>query len=230
MITVSRRFSLVFLFLFSVFLLPAQDFGGTATAGEFFSRLAERYSEITDYTADIRISQGDSEEWGKVFYSRPNLLRIDYEQPQDQVLCVNGERVQFYDPGQSVVMSQPLESGSGGSANMNTPQGLKLMRSRYSIGYVSGPEPTALDEESAEKVVKLKLNWRTTEEGFRKLVLSVNEDMIIRRIEGVTVGYKDIRIDYTNVELNQGIPKARFDYDPPASANTYDNFLYKPEE
>ncbi len=223
---------LFFLLLPSLGGISAQDFGGIATAAEFFSRLAERYGAVEDYKADIRIQQWDDEELGKVYYRRPNYLRIDYTEPEDQVLCVNEERMQVYIPKYSVVMSQPLEEGAseGAGANMNTSRGLKLLSSRYSIGYVSGPDPVSLDEESSEQVVKLKLNWRTTEEGFRKLVLSVNEDMLIRRIEGVTVGYEELQIDYTNIELNQGIPKARFDYEAPSSANTYENFLYKPEE
>lgn len=217
----------VFCFFALTGLLSAQT-----TAGEFFDKLSDNYGEIRDYQAEIKIVQGTLEQEGTLFYKSPNLLRINYTEPKDQVLCVDNEKLQLYIPEHSVVMVQPLKSHTDEALeNMATRQGLRLLKNNYSIGYVSGPDPVPLDDEHPnEMVVKLKLFWRNTDEGFRQLEISVNNQMLIRRIKGVAVNYEEIQFDYTNIVTNQDIPDARFNYEPPASANAFENFLFTPDE
>ena len=38
-----------------------------------------------------------------------------------------------------------------------------------------------------------------------------------------------IIFDFTNLEINRGIPDARFDYKSPPEGNTIENFLFEPE-
>jgi hypothetical protein len=122
---------------------------------------------------------------------------------------------------------------------MASEQGLLLLKRNYSVAYLVGPDPMPLDEPtldesgampSQELVVKMKLDWRSTDEGFRQLEISVGENGLIRRINGVTVGYENIQFDLTNILVNQNIPDARFDYESPATANIFENFLFEPEE
>lgn len=213
-------------------LLAAAFLSAQTTAGDFFDQVSENYGSLRDYQAEVSILRGTQEQKGTLFYKNPNLLRINFTEPQDQVLCVNNEVLQLYIPEYSVVMTQPLKSHTDEALeNMVTRQGLRLLKNNYSIGYVSGPDPVSLDEENPnEMVVKLKLFWRSTDEGFRQLEIAVNEDLLIRRITGVTVNYDTIQFDYTNILTNQDIPDARFDYEAPSSANSFDNFLFKPEE
>jgi outer membrane lipoprotein-sorting protein len=77
-------------------------------------------------------------------------------------------------------------------------------------------------------VVKLRLTRRLASEGFREIILSINpETRLIRRIEGRTIADALVRFDFTNIRLNVGIPELRFVYDSPASANMYNNFLFR---
>jgi len=77
-------------------------------------------------------------------------------------------------------------------------------------------------------VMKLRLIRRFTSEGFREITLSINpETRLIRRIEGRTIADGDVRFDFTSINTNVGIPEARFIYDAPASANVYNNFLFR---
>jgi outer membrane lipoprotein-sorting protein len=48
-------------------------------------------------------------------------------------------------------------------------------------------------------------------------------------MEGVTLAGDLITYDYKNTRVNQGINDTRFLYDSPASANTYNNFLFSTE-
>jgi outer membrane lipoprotein-sorting protein len=140
------------------------------------------------------------------------------------------------------VLNQALSgAGSESVTGLASSDGLKLMQENYSIAYLDSPDPVPLDspEEgqgsadafggsgSGEMVTKLRLTWRSTSEGFRELILSIDEDRLIRRIVGVTVNYDEIQFDFLDVRLNQNIPTARFDYEAPSSANLFNNFLFE---
>ncbi|MDR2661901.1 MAG: outer membrane lipoprotein carrier protein LolA, partial [Treponema sp.] len=77
-------------------------------------------------------------------------------------------------------------------------------------------------------VVKLRLTRRSISEGFREIILSVDPaTRLIRRIEGRTITDSMVRFDFSQIQTNQGIPEGRFLYDSPASANLYNNFLFR---
>jgi outer membrane lipoprotein-sorting protein len=111
---------------------------------------------------------------------------------------------------------------------MASAQGLALLRRNYVPSFVTGPDPVLLDADSQEMVVKLRLTRRSSSEGFREIILSVNNDSkLIRRMEGRTITEGQVRFDFSNVRTNIGIPEQRFIYDSPASANMYNNFLFR---
>lgn len=216
---------------FLFFLLPGMLFAQEIlTAPRFFDGVSERYGGINDYLANIRIQREESDMEGTLYYRTPDLLRIDFTVPEEQVLVSDGESLMVYVPRFNVVLQQNLRrQGSEAMASMASQEGLSLLRSNYSIAYLDDPDPVRLDEESRELVTKLRLTWRSTTEGFRQLTLSISEDLLIRRIEGITVNYDEIVFDFEDIRINQNIPARRFEYDPPASANTYSDFLFDPD-
>jgi len=200
------------------------------TAENFFDRISAKYGEVKDYIAQVSITAEKEVMEGTLFYKLPNLLRIDFSNPDEQVLVTDGRKLTLYIPQYRVVMSQTLKRRSSAAiAAMASRQGLLLLKRNYSIAYLNSPAPVPLDEKSKEMVTKLKLSWKSSDEGFRELILSVNSDGLIRRIEGITVGYQKIVFDFKNIRINQNIPESRFRYDPPASANVIENFLFDPE-
>ena len=50
---------------------------------------------------------------------------------------------------------------------------------------------------------------------------------LIRRVEGRTIAEGLVRFDFSQIQINQGISEGRFLYDSPASANLYNNFLFR---
>ena len=137
------------LFLIS-FTVSAQEL---VTAVNFFERISEYYGEIFDYEAEIAITQGTGESAvtssGVIYYKSPNLLRIDFTEPEEQVICVTGEDLMIYLPTQVVVMTQKLKRHSDATlATMASSQGLELLEKGYSIGYLDGPDPVPLEEGS----------------------------------------------------------------------------------
>ena len=213
------------------FTVSAQEL---VTAVNFFERISEYYGEIFDYEAEIAITQGTGESAvtssGVIYYKSPNLLRIDFTEPEEQVICVTGEDLMIYLPTQVVVMTQKLKRHSDATlATMASSQGLELLEKGYSIGYLDGPDPVPLEEGSNESVTKLMLEWRTTEQGFRQIEMSIGKDNMIRRMKAVTPEMEEVQFDFTDIVINQNIPDVRFEYEAPASAYEIKNFLFEPE-
>ena len=156
------------------------------TAPRFFDAVAERYAGIEDYVATVVMRNGNDRMEGTLFHRSPNLLRIDFTTPEDQVLVANGELLLIHVPRHNVTLQQTLRRREQNVGGLATSQGLMLLRSNYSIAYLHGPAPVPLDEGSSVMVTTLRLDWRNTNEGFRQLTLSVDDNLIIRRIEGIT--------------------------------------------
>lgn len=222
-----RKLIQLLLITLSVSSLAAQEI---QTAAAFFETVSTRYGTIEDYIAEIVITGEERESYGTIEYRIPNQVRIDFEEPPGQVLVSDGERLQVYIPQYNVVLQQALRRRSDEAlATMANEQGLNLLRQNYSIAYLDTPEEVPLDEDSDEMVTKLRLNWKSSNEGYRQLIISVTEDLLIRRIIGITANYEEIQFDFENIEVNQGIPDSRFEYEAPSSANLFDNFLFEGE-
>ncbi|MBI9101923.1 MAG: outer membrane lipoprotein carrier protein LolA [Spirochaetales bacterium] len=200
-------------------------------AAQYFRGISEQYGAIEDYQADIALAVGDNSMTGVLYYRTPNLLRIDFTDPEDQVIVVDGSELMIHLPRQAVTMVQPLTRHNDATlSTMVTGQGLNLLSRSYSISYLEFPNFVPLDEGSRESVMKLKLEWRSTDEGFRQIIISIGENGYIRRMEAITKDYKDLTYDLTNIVINQNIPEARFEFDPPPTSYTINNFLFELEE
>lgn len=201
------------------------------TANQYFEKVSEIYGGVIDYEAEITITQEENIMTGSIFYKNPNLLRIDFHEPEDQYLLVNGESLTVYIPQHSVLLKQYLPRRSAASLEaMASSQGLIYLRDNYKIAYVIGPEPIPLEEGSSEKVVKLKFQWRASAEGFKDIEISFSEEGLIRRVLGITATNVHLQLDMTNIKINQGLPEEFFLIDDPPSAYEYKNFLFGDEE
>lgn len=228
----SRRFfgrAVLVLFMFA--LVPAAAFTQQIlTALEYFDAVADNYADLTDYIAGVRWSDESGSMSGTIYYKKPNLLRINFDVPEDQVLVSDGELFMIYVPAFNVVLQQELRDVPGESpGELLTPEGLTLMRRNFNVAYLEGPEPVPLDEGSDVFVTQLRLDRKQVTEGFRQIVLSVDENSFIRRIVGTKVDWEEVQLDLTDIQINQNIPTARFDYTPEADASVYENFLFSPE-
>jgi outer membrane lipoprotein-sorting protein len=221
----------IFIFLLvtgGFFALNAQEI---VTAERYLESVAERYGGIRDYEAKIMIRSGNTDMYGAVSHLAPSFLRIDFTTPSEQVIVFNGELLTVYLPEYRAILNQTISSGrrTGTSgASLATAQGLILLRRNYLPAFITGPAPEPLEAGSAETAVRLRLTRRNISEGFREIILYVDpETYFIRRIEGRTIAESLVRFDFSDIKINQGIPEQRFLYDSPASANLYNNFLFR---
>lgn len=217
--------NLATLFFLSITSVFAQ---GITTASDYFKTVSAYYATLNDYEAELEIKADKEEMSGQVSFKRPNLLRIDFTNPQEQVIVFNGDMLTIYLPDSSVVLQQAVESDSTeNSATLATPQGLALLSRYYVVAYEVGQEPVPFEDGSDEMVVKLVLTRRSTSESFRYIKLAINaQTKLIRQVEAQTVKGEEFVFNFLEYKVNQGISDQRFIYDPPSSANNYNNFLF----
>ncbi|MCK5248670.1 MAG: outer membrane lipoprotein carrier protein LolA [Spirochaetaceae bacterium] len=225
----TSRFAAVFIIFFACTgAIFAQE-----TATSFFAEVSENYESIRDYTADLVITRGDTVQTAKVWYKSPNLLRLDFVEPEGMVMVVDGELLQVWVPDYSVTFSQPLRRDSQAQlASLTGSSGLELIKKYYTISYDPIPQEVPLDPGSSENVVKLKAEWKSNNEGFRKLelsIMSIGNYKYIRRVKGITTTNEEITFDFTNMVVNPDIPYTRFEYESPPTGNTIENFLFDTE-
>ncbi len=228
LIYVKKFYIFICLIIFPVLFSAAQE--RIVTANEYLNFVSAQYGSIEDYEAKVTITKGKEKMSGIIYYKTPSLLRINFDNPKEQVLVVDKEKLVIYIPKYRVIMQQKLKKKGGVSgAGMASREGLRILKRNYIVSYLESPDFVPLDEGSTEMVKKLKFVWRTADEGFRQLIMSVGEDNLIRRMVCVTADYTEMQFDFTDIKTNEGIPDTRFEYDSPASANVFENFLFEAE-
>ncbi len=221
-----KKIILSFCALFVSTVLFAQNI---TTASAYFKTISEYYGTIKDYEVDFEIKIEKNESRGKLSFKAPNLLRMDYTNPEEQVICFNGDMLTIYikEPAEAVLQQQVTPGSAGNATNLSTPQGLSLMSRYYTVAYETGQNAEPLEEGSDEMVVKLILTRKSASEAFRYIKLAINnETKLIRRIEAVTPKGEEFVFDFFDYVLNQNLSEQRFVYDAPSSANNYNNFLF----
>lgn len=210
------------------FILGTAFAQNITTASAYFKTISEYYGTIKDYEVDFELKVEKTESSGKLSFKSPDLLRMDYTNPEEQVICFNGDILTIYLPGPDAVLQQQVTPGSTGSAaSAATPQGLSLMSRYYTVAYETGQDAEPLEEGSDEMVVKFILTRKSASEAFRYIKIAVTEKTkLIRRIEAVTPKGESFVFDFDNYVLNTNISDQRFIYDAPSSANNYNNFLF----
>lgn len=196
------------------------------TASAYFKTISEYYSTLKDYEVNFEIKIDKQETAGRLSFKAPDLLRLDYTNPEEQVICYNGDTLTIYLPDSDAVLQQNITEETGAEA-LTTPQGLSLLSRYYTVAYETGQNAEPLEDGSDEMVVKFILTKKSAAEAFRYINIAVSEQTkLIRRIEAVTPKGEVILFDFYDYVLNQDITDQRFIYDAPSSANNYNNFLF----
>ena len=197
------------------------------TASAYFKTISEYYGTLKDYEVDFEIKVDKEESAGKLSYKAPDLVRMDYTNPEEQVIVFNGSMLTIYLPGSNAILQQDVSTSGNNANTVATPQGLSLLSRYYTVAYETGQNADPLDEDSDEMVIKFMLTRKTASEAFRSIKICVNEQTkLIRRVEAVTPKGENFIFDFFDYKLNQNITDQRFIYDAPSSANNYNNFLF----
>lgn len=196
------------------------------TAQRYFEQVSEAFGAIKDYTCTLTLTRGDTISTGRLSYKSPNLLRLDYTNPPNQVLLADGKKLQIYVPSQNLILEQDLRNRSSAELEgMASSRALRLLSEGFDISYVDTPELVPLGPGSTEQVVKLRLTRRLPREMYREIVLSVTNDKLIRRMQGVLEDHSEIVMDYAGIRLNQNLSDNRFQAEQWPEAYVVRDFL-----
>ena len=229
-----KKISILFLMILVMTNLSAQIQQEPADA--FLKRVSESYAAIKDYRARIVMTKQGITQVGTLYYVTPDRLKIEYTNPARQVLLIAGNLLQLYLPQYEVVMEQRL--GKGGKTveemgGIGAGRGLEILQKNYSVSYINNGKTEPLVPGSAEMVIKLQFRWRVHSEGFRSLEIAINpNNLLIRRVTGITSLFESIQFNFTNIRLNSNIPQTIFtlEFSDDSRINRYPNFIYGTEE
>jgi outer membrane lipoprotein-sorting protein len=218
----------IYSFIISMFLVMGTSVfaQNITTASAYFKSVSEYYGTLKDYEVDFEIKMDKQETAGVLSFKAPDLLRMDYTNPKEQVIVFNGELLTVYLPNSSAVLQQQVQDNES-AVSLSTPQGLALLSRYYTVAYETGQNAEPLEEGSDEMVIKFILSRKSTAEAFRYIKIAVTASSnLIRRIEAVTPKGEEFIFNFYDYKLNQGISDQRFIYDAPPSANNINNFLF----
>jgi len=199
------------------------------SANEFFAALIAHYAGIKTYEATIGIKQDTAVSTGRLSYKAPNLLNVRFDSPAGEVLNFDGKRLDVTVPSQKVVLEQDYKTVPDDQlAGIATAGALAVLRTQYSVAYLTGPDPVPLDKDTPDLVIKLKLVARAST-SFSDMIMSV-KDQMVRRVEATLANGASMVVDFTSVKPNAAVPDNRFVFVPPGDYTAVKNWLYDPSK
>ena len=218
-------------------VIPQEELLG---AKELLKNISDNFrSTIKDYKAEIKWIQNDITQTGTLYFKNPQKMRINFTEPEGQVICTNGYELWVYIKThrlllhQNILEKEKVKNEEGKTETIISPillnsVGLDKFLVDYSIQYHETKEKVFYKDNS--KVYKFKLiRWRSSKNGFNTIFLTVQENGLIRKVEGITAAYRHIFLEIDNIEINKNVSELVFNYTPPAHCNTVENFIISQE-
>jgi outer membrane lipoprotein-sorting protein len=130
---------------------------------------------------------------------------------------------------QEIMQKEKVKSDEGKTQTLVnpillSPVGYDRFLADYSVEYEDNASKT--DYKDGTKVYKLKLmRWKSLKSGFNTVILTIQDNGLMRRVEAITASFRKVILELDNVQLNKNLGDSIFNYEPPANANTVENFI-----
>ena len=232
-------FVIIITFILSLSQIVSQE--ELLSAKELLQKISDNFkANIKDYKAEIKWIQKENIQLGTISFKNPQKMRIDFIEPKGQVICTNGYELWLYIEYLNLVLHENLlekekiKNEEGLTETIINPVlidvvGLDKFLSDYSIEYHETKERIYYKDK--KQVYQLKLiRWRSSKNGFNIIYLTVQENGLIRKVEGITAAYRHIILEIDNYEVNNNISDLIFNYKPPPHSSTVENFITTQEE
>jgi outer membrane lipoprotein carrier protein len=202
--------------------LPARDSDARAAARALEARyhsaktlqavFLERYSEGR---ASMRV------ESGTVYFSRPGLMRWEYESPETKLFLVDGKYAWFYVPLDRTASRAPIKE----SADWRTPLALLTGKSNLSrlcraLSLVPpGDDPEFGPQAGAGGDTLLRCQPRgdsgATGASIREILFEMDASYRLVRVLIREAGDVETEFRFGNWQENVALPEAKFHFEPP---------------
>ncbi len=217
----------IFVCLAGLLFASTLAFSQIVTASSYFNEVSDLYAGLYSYRCDIAVDSDGTSMKGKVAYSRPQLVRVDFTSPSGQMFLFDGSMVQIYLPRQEIILQQNLTEKDVDDNEISA-RGLTLFKRYYSIAFEKDATPVPLDSDSDKKVVNLMLHRRATTESFETIRMSIDaESKLILRVIATTARGKTYRFDLSNYNLNANVSSKSFYFEAPSHITAFNNFMFQ---
>ncbi len=216
------------------FVITGINAQGLQSARDVLAGLSDRFkSNVRDYQASIKLTQGENSQSGTVRFRNPQKMRVDFS--DGQILCSDGYELWIYIPAQTLLLKQELQSRSLATNSDGTPAaaespmmttlvGLDRLIEEYSVEFPGSRNAEVYKD--GTNVYQFKLTkWQTPRSGISVINLTVQDNGMIRRVEGFTTTFRRILIEFDDIQLNTGISNIIFTFESPGLVNTINNFM-----
>lgn len=201
-------------------LLPGVS-GADVTLDEVIGRIEDRYAKLDDLKASFQqtafnrsLGQTIPAE-GTVYLKKGGKMRWEYTAPTPQQIVSDGRTIWIYTPelNQVNVGEAPrVLAGPAGSFLA----GLGKLRTHFSVRFLNPARKTG-----DEGLYVLDLRPRKPEPGLTRLVVEVDpRDYLVRSAEVHDRFDNTVRMRFTKIETNGGLPDRLFAFVPPRGVAT----------
>ncbi|MBN2322710.1 MAG: outer membrane lipoprotein carrier protein LolA [Spirochaetes bacterium] len=186
-------------------------------------RMSEKSTAIEDYTAQFIWVNGDVRYTGKIKYKKPDMLLLEFVEPEGQKIVAN-ERVLFiYIPYLKVVCQQSLgEDTESSILSTASESGLSKLFEEYSFSFYDTSEPQPFGNTSA---YHLKLVQKRPKVGFKQMDMWVSENGLILQSSSVSPNGVTVSLSFSEIQLNVELPDYIFEFEVPADAQIIRNII-----
>jgi outer membrane lipoprotein carrier protein len=200
-------------------LLPVQ------ACEDLAQRLQENYKGLQDFRADFEqqltnASSGEVEtRKGKVKFSRPDLLRLQTTEPEDELLLLDGEYVWQYFALDELAYKYSLQD------KVESQTLLKLLTGDVELGQ----EFLVQSKEELENgLLKAVLEPRDPEPELVRATIWLDQELgFLRKLRLQDFFGNKNQIELKNIELNVGLDPEEFKFSPGQEVEVMDNTQHK---
>lgn len=172
----------------------------------YLKSLQNKFNSIQDFTANVNQSvDGKSTLSGKIFFKKENNIRVEF--------------------GNSTIVSDGITSW-----NFNKKENKVIItdyeedESVFSINFLvyQFPAQCTLNGEKDGNFRKLTLTPKSRATNLGEVTLWINKDDLIEKVKTNDAATGVIEISFSNIRVNQNLPKSNFQFIPPQGSRIID--------
>lgn len=223
-----RKIFLLTLLQFLVLILPlyAQEENeliNIVSINDIKNTMSEKFESINDYTADFEWINGNVYYYGSIQYKKPDMILINFIEPQEQKIVSNGKTLYIYIPYLKVVVQQSLSEGIESTILETTSEeGLAKLFEEYSFSFF---DSSGLQPFGNVMAYHLMLQQKKPQVGFKKMNIWVSQNGLILQSNGNSPGGVNVSLSFSNIRLNTELPDYIFDFEVPVDAQIIRNLI-----
>lgn len=216
LVSISRTLPLLFMLLFLSSTSFSADRYDFVVAKDIVKQVRKKFKSFNSYTADFSIQsrkgKKTSNRTGKIFFRKPDKVRMIFTYPRAQIVVSNGEKVWIYMPRLKILGEQDLnKTGDDSFFSKASPVGLDRLFSLYHYSFKKGKQPQSMQLGNlTEDFFVLELKQKVMTSGFRSMEVWVDKNYLIRHVRAENALGKIVTMSFTNIVTGKDLDDSLF--------------------